>query len=129
MFSGKVVPNRRNGTRFGYPTANMMISDKEVDGLFVGYTSLISAENKKIEELFSGKMPSLVFIGKAQTVGEVDHRLESHILDFPEIDLYGCELSVEIAEKLRDNLVFTSEAELVSQMKKDEVDARKWFNK
>jgi riboflavin kinase/FMN adenylyltransferase len=125
---GTVVPNKRNGTKFGYPTANIAFSDESMNGLFVGYTNLISTEDEKVEEAFSKKkLPSIVFIGAPETVEETQYRLESHILDFPLIDMYGSEIEVEIVDRLRDNEKFASVEELIAQMKKDEQDARKWF--
>lgn len=129
FFSGVVVPNKRNGTKFGYPTANIFIDDKSLDGLYLGHTSLVDSESKEIRNAFSDRLPSLIFIGAAQTVGETEYRLETHILDFPQIDLYDSQISVEIVEKLRNNEKFKDEDELMVQMKKDEVAARKWFNK
>jgi len=127
VFSGIVNPNKRNGTKFGYPTANILIDDKKLDGLYLGYTSLLDSENEKVKKAFHGKLPSLIFVGAAKTMGETEHRLETHILDFPKIELYGSEIKVEIVEKLRDNLVFDSAEELIEQMKIDEIQARKWF--
>lgn len=125
---GIVVPNKRNGTKFGYPTANIRFEDTSVNGLFVGYTRLITTEDKDVQAAFSGrKLPSIIFIGAPETMNETRHRLESHILDFPLIDLYDSEVEVEILEKLRDNEKFASVDELIKQMKKDEQDARKWF--
>lgn len=127
---GKVVRNKRNGTKFGYPTANIGFEDKTVNGLFVGYTKLNKTEDKRVEEVFGGKnLPSIIFIGAAETVNEIEHRLESYILDFPLIDLYDSVLEVEIIEKLRDNQKFESVEELIKQMKKDEQNAREWFAK
>lgn len=127
VFSGVVVPNKRNGTKFGYPTANIFLDDKSLDGLYLGYTSLLGSENEEVRKAFPDRLPSLIFVGAAQTVGETEHRLESHILDFPAIDLYDSEINVEIAEKLRDNLMLNSEEELIEQMKLDEAEAREWF--
>lgn len=125
---GKVVPNKRNGTKFGYPTANMAFEDKAVEGLFVGYTKLNKTKDKVVEKAFGDKsLPSIIFIGTAETVNENEHRLESHILDFPLIDLYGSELEVIILHKLRDNHKFENVEKLIEQMKKDEQDAREWF--
>jgi riboflavin kinase/FMN adenylyltransferase len=125
---GKIFRNKRNGTKFGYPTANIRFSDKSVNGLFTGYTRLLRTEDKKVEEAFSGKaLPSIIFIGAPETLDEKEHRLESHILDFPLIDLYDSEIEVEMTDRLRDNQKFASIDELIEQMKKDEVVAREWF--
>lgn len=127
VFSGVVVPNKRNGTKFGYPTANIFIDDKKLDGLYLGYTSLVVGRSEEVKNAFHDCLPSLIFVGAAQTVGETEHRLESHILDFPKIDLYNSKINVEIVEKLRENMKFNNVEELIEQMKVDELDARKWF--
>lgn len=127
VFNGIVTPNKRNGTKFGYPTANIFIDDKNLDGLYLGYTTLVETKSKDARKAFSDRSPSLIFIGAAQTVGEAEHRLESHILDFPEIDLYGSEIEVEVVKKLRENKKFDSIDDLIKQMKDDETEARKWF--
>lgn len=118
-FKGIVKPNKRLGTKFGYPTANIEIENKKLDGLFVGYTIIKSSEQKNL--------PSIIFIGVAETVNETHHRLESHILDFKYKDLYGQQIEVEIIKKLRDNKKFENVDELIAQMKQDEINARKFF--
>lgn len=124
------MPNKRNGTKFGYPTANIDLEDKSINGLFVGYTKLLTTKDAKVVNAFGGnKLPSIIFIGAAETVNENEHRLESHILDFPLIDLYGSELEVTILDKLRDNAKFESVEKLIEQMKRDEQNARQWFSK
>jgi len=125
---GIVVRNKRNGTKFGYPTANIAFDDKSADGLFVGYTKLLATKDEKVVDAFAGKdLPSLIFIGAAETVNETDHRLESYILDFPLIDLYDSEIEATVLDKLRDNEKFESIEKLIEQMKQDEQDARDWF--
>lgn len=124
------MPNKRNGTKFGYPTANISFDDKSMDGLFVGYTSLKLTDDERVKEAFEGReLPSIIFIGAPETVNEAQHRLESHILDFPLIDLYDSELEVTILEKLRENKKFESIEKLIEQMKKDEQNTRGWFSK
>ncbi|HEX5456064.1 MAG TPA: riboflavin kinase [Candidatus Saccharimonadales bacterium] len=126
--SGKVFRHKRNGTKFGYPTANIEFTDKSVSGLFIGYTGLISTDDNQVESAFSGKkLPSIIFIGAPETLHETEHRLESHILDFPLIDLYDSKIEVEILDRLRDNMKFGSIDELIDQMKKDETATREWF--
>lgn len=126
--SGTVVRNKRNGTKFGYPTANISFEDKSVNGLFIGYTKLLSTDDERVKKAFAGKkLPSIIFIGAPETLDEKEHRLESHILDFPLIDLYDSEIEVEIGERLRDNKKFEGVEALIEQMKKDEQTARKWF--
>lgn len=127
---GEVTKNKQNGIKLGYPTANIDFSDSSKIGLYLGYTSLIkSTDPQVIHAFYDHKLPSLVFIGKVEVFKDNNLRLESHILDFPEIELYGAEIEVELTEKLRDNIKFNSSAKLLEQMKKDEVKARKWFSK
>ena len=126
--NGIVVRNKRNGTKFGYPTANIAFEDKSADGLFVGYTRLLKTSDEKVEDAFAGQnLPSIIFIGAPETVDETQHRLESHILDFPLIDLYDSEIEVTVLDKLRDNKKFASVEALIRQMKQDEQDARTKF--
>lgn len=129
-FEGFVKPYNRNGTKFGYPTANITIENRSISGIFVGYTELISSENEEINKVFHDKkLSSIIFVGVAETLNQQDRRLESHILDFPPIDLYGFKIKVTIVEKIRDNQKFESIEELIKKMKEDEQISRKWFNK
>jgi len=127
-YSGVVTRYTRNGTKFGFPTANILIDDKSLDGLFIGYTEVLSTGDEKVVEAFSGqRKPSVIFVGSPETLDETNHRLESYILDFPLIDLYDSQIKVEILSKLRDNKKFDSIDELIEQMKKDEIAARIFF--
>lgn len=120
--------NKRNGTKFGYPTANIEIADKSMDGLFVGYTRLLKTDDDNVKKAFGSRdLPSIIFVGAPETVHESWHRLESHILDFPLIDLYDSELEITIVDKLRDNEKFENVEKLIEQMNKDEQTAREWF--
>ncbi|HEX5797044.1 MAG TPA: riboflavin kinase [Candidatus Saccharimonadales bacterium] len=128
--NGIVIRHKRNGTKFGYPTANIVFEDKSFSGLFVGNTKLLSTDDEKVKQTFAGReLPSIIFIGTAETLDETEHRLESHILDFPLIDLYDSEIEITVLDKLRDNRKFESVELLIEQMKKDERDARRWFAK
>lgn len=114
--TGTVKKFSGNGRKLGYPTANIEIDPNTQEGLFVGYTTL---QNQKL--------PSIIFIGAPQTFNESHKRAESYILNFPDKDLYGEHIEIEILKKLRVNKKFPSAAALVAQMQKDEQAAGKYF--
>lgn len=116
--SGAVQQYSQEGRKLGYPTANIECSADTPEGVFVGYTSLMNQ-----------RLPSIIFIGAPITLGETIKRVESHILDLEDKDLYGQEIQIEVIEKLRGNKKFNSRAELVAAMKADEKAARAYFKK
>lgn len=128
-FSGTVKKNKRFGTTLGYPTANISFNDETKEGIYIGYTTLIKSIDPQAIAMFldEEQKPSLIFIGSVPTLDDSKFRLESHILDFPQIDLYDAEIEVELIKKIRDNENFDSEQELIDQMKIDEKQARLWF--
>lgn len=111
--TGKVFRGKREGTKIGFPTANIKINEDVEPGIFAGYADLPDGQSG-LEALF--------YI--AQNNKNV---VECHILDFRSTDLYGLELSVEIAYKLRDDQDFANLEKTREQIKKDEQEGRKWF--
>lgn len=106
-----------NGRKLGYPTANIDIQTPLQDGVYFGFASLGAIRNK----------PALIFIGVPTTVGDTTRRVEAHILDIADKDYYDQKLEIEAAYFYRPNERFDSIDELLVQMKKDEHDARVWF--
>ncbi|OGE83957.1 MAG: hypothetical protein A2846_00190 [Candidatus Doudnabacteria bacterium RIFCSPHIGHO2_01_FULL_49_9] len=117
---GIVKKNLGRGKDLGFPTANIEVPVSVEDGLYLAMT------NSKFQISKTEKFPSLAFVGAAETFGEKEKKLEVYILDFNR-DLYGKEIEVQLLEKLRKNIKFNSQEELVSQMKDDEKAARKFF--
>jgi len=118
-YSGTVQPGRGRGSALGFPTANLScrIPDNTLaEGV---YTALTRRGNDTF--------PSLAFFGAARTFGEEEKRLEVHILDFQE-QLYGEILTVTLLEKMRGNIRFGTEKELVAQMRQDAKEARSFFS-
>lgn len=114
--TGIVQKNIGRGTKLGFPTANIDLNDKDIgDGIYVALTQ---SGNERFK--------SLAFVGAAETFGQSEKKLEVYILDFNR-DIYGHQISVQLLEKLRDNQKFTSESELIAQMKTDEKQAREFF--
>jgi len=113
-FSGIIKKGAGRGKELGFRTANLDLpKDLEIkDGIYFG--TLIGA-------------PALIFVGAAETFGETEKKVEVHILDFDGVELYGHEVEVEIEKFFRPNMKFNSKEELIVQMKKDELEARKHF--
>lgn len=119
QISGIVLEGAKRGRSLGFPTANLAlnppIGGEIPEGIYAA------------EVEFGGKKyMAASFVGKAETFGGADYKLESYILDF-EGDLYGKEITVKLYEKLRDNEKFSSAEELVKQMKKDVTLTREFF--
>ena len=117
--SGEVTPFRGNGRQLGYPTANIRSDTDLAEGVYFGYADLAEYIDK----------PSLIFIGIPKTMGDVERRVEVHILDIPDIDYYAQTLTVSIVHFHRPNKRFDSVDELKVAMRSDEDNARSWFVK
>lgn len=114
-FWGKVRQHNQRGRELGFPTANINLTQKIPEGIYISKT--------KIENSF---YPSLTFIGIAKTFNEKRFHAETYILDFKE-NIYGKWISVELIKKIRENMKFNSADDLIKQMKKDEMKARQYF--
>ena len=103
---GTVVAGDQRGGTLGFPTANLLLEpDLAVPrfGIYAG-----SALGHR----------AAVSIGTNPHYGGTERRIEPYLLDF-DGDLYGQRLVVELWERLRDEAVFESEAELVAQIAAD----------
>ena len=127
-FKGKVVKNLGRGTELGFPTANLDAKTDLEEGIYLGKVRIQnSSQLPLLQKQDKGEfLPSLIFIGAAQTFGETRKLIEVYILDFQE-DIYGQELRVEILKKIRENMKFDSAEQLTEQMKRDEAEAREYF--
>lgn len=117
--TGEVTRFKGNGRKFGYPTANLSIETELQDGVYFGYADLHGYQDH----------PSLIFVGVPTTVGDKERRVETHLLDIPDIDYYGETLTVRPRHFHRTNLTFDSIAELLEIMKHDDIQARDWFER
>jgi riboflavin kinase/FMN adenylyltransferase len=114
---GTVVHGDGRGRDLGYPTANLAfdyLPALPAVGIYLGAAG--TAER--------GFLPALVSVGRRPTFGAGGAVLvEAHILDWSG-DLYGQELTVTVAARLRDEERFASVEALVEQMRRDEANAR-----
>lgn len=114
-FWGKVRIHNKRGKTLGFPTANINLTKKIPEGIYISKTKI---QNRQY--------PSLTFIGKAETFNEEKFHAETYILDFNK-NIYNQWISVKLLKKIRDNQKFKSVDNLIKQMKKDEKVARQYF--
>lgn len=109
--SGGIVEGDRRGRELGFPTANLDAGGLELppNGVYFGSTKLRGKRHRVALNI--GFRPT-VAADKPQL------RVEAHLLDF-DGNVYGEELEVEIAGKLREERKFASPAELREQIAKD----------
>ena len=104
---GKVKVGNKRGKSLGFPTMNITLHKDITDGV---YLSEVKVDDNKFF--------ALTFVGAAKTFNERKKMVESYILNFNK-DVYGKWITVRLFKKIRDNIKFKSEKELVRQMQKD----------
>lgn len=112
---GRVVPGDQRGRQLGVPTANLAVPPQRLiprDGIYAVFV--------RWEAEVRGGVAS---IGTRPTFGGGPRTVEVHLFDFSG-DLYGRDLEVLFAERLRDELAFREVEALVSQMRQDIATAR-----
>jgi riboflavin kinase/FMN adenylyltransferase len=119
LLTGKVVHGKGLGNKWNYPTINIYISEKykliPKTGVYIIKT--IINDKRYFGIMNIGNRPTLN--GKHQTI-------EVHLLDFNQ-DVYGEKIQVQILKRLRDEKKFNSVGDLIYQIKKDEINARKFI--
>jgi len=111
---GTVVRGDQRGRGLGFPTANVPASATTAvppDGVYAGW----------LRRLDTGEVfPAAISVGTNPTFeGVRARRVESHVLDRDDLDLYGVEVEVSFVERLRGMEAFESVDALVRQMALD----------
>jgi riboflavin kinase/FMN adenylyltransferase len=117
-FTGTVVTGDRRGRQIGFKTANLEIRHDQaapVNGVY----ATISHFNR-------ASLPSVTNIGLRPTFGGAQRLIETHILDYNG-ELAGVELKIDFVARIRDEIRFQSETELIAQIKKDIEQVRRIF--
>lgn len=109
--AARVVAADGLGRQFGFPTANL-----DVAGLALPPNGVYAALARARGEI----RRAVVNIGFRPTLRQPHPqlRVEAHLLDWTS-DLYGEELEIVLADKLRDEKAFASTAELKEQIARD----------
>ncbi len=115
VFWGKVREGEKRGKALGFPTANLSLTKKIPEGIYISRTKIRRDWHQ-----------SLTFIGKAKTFDEKKYQSETYILSFDK-NIYNTWISTRLLKKIRDNKKFASEAALIKEMKNDEKIAKDYF--
>jgi riboflavin kinase/FMN adenylyltransferase len=109
--SGTVIRGRGDGSRLGFPTANIIPPSVKLlppPGVYVTTAELDGKEYRAVTDA-----------GYAPTVDSSDtYRLETHVPGLSG-DLYGKPLTVRFIDKIRDEKKYESESELVEAIRSD----------
>jgi len=115
--TGIIVHGKRIGTQIGFPTANLKVDQEYVIpkiGVYAGFVTVDGVNH-----------PSMISIGYNPTVKDDDSvSIEAHLFDYAN-NLYGKQLDYYFIHYLRSEMKFNGLDELITQLKKDETDARK----
>lgn len=109
---GPVIRGDDRGKKIGVPTANIDYPHEKIvpaKGIYAGWAHV--ANKRHMAAISIGINPTFTPEKQAPSV-------EAYILDFDE-DIYGEELKIEFAARLRDELKFDSVEALVEQIWKD----------
>lgn len=113
---GVVVRGDARGRELGYPTANVEVPPGMAippDGVYAGW--LGAGEER---------LPAAISVGTNPQFAGTERRVEAFALGRDDLDLYGQEVGVDFARRLRGQQVFESVAELQDQMARDVAEAQ-----
>jgi riboflavin kinase/FMN adenylyltransferase len=114
--AGEVVRGAQRGRCLGFPTANLEVRAERAipaNGIYAVYALLG-------EERYQG----VANVGVRPSFDNGERTVETYILDF-EADIYGYDLVVEFVQRLRSEKRFAEIKELIAQIEKDVVEARR----
>ncbi len=116
---GVVVEGDRRGRELGYPTANVPTDGRTAtpaDGVYAGWL-----RRRDTGETY----PAAISVGTNPTFdGDRRRRVEAHVLDRTDLELYGVEVEVSFIEWLRGMVRFDGVDALVATMDDDVARAR-----
>lgn len=119
---GIVVEGDKRGRELGYPTANVPVrtgAAVPADGVYAGRLTVLDGPDA------GTTYPAAISVGTNPTfAGERESRVESYVLDRTDLDLYGREVEVAFADRLRGMVRFDSVDDLLTAMADDVARAR-----
>ena len=119
---GEVVKGDQRGRELGYPTANVPTRGMlaaPADGVYAGWLRRLDHSTGPAEGTDAGPLPAAISVGTNPTFDGRDRRVEAHVLDRDDLELYGVEVEVSFVARIRGMLRFDSVDELVATMAQD----------
>ena len=119
---GVVVRGDQRGRALGIPTANLATAEHTAipaDGVYAGWLASLDAAGLETE-----RWPAAISVGTNPTFGGRHRVVEAYALDRDDLDLYGMDVAVDFAVRLRGMVRFDSVDELVDQMHRDIAETR-----
>lgn len=120
---GVVVRGHQRGRALGYPTANAEPPPHTAipaDGVYAGWLASLDTDGTEVE-----RWPAAISVGTNPTFDGAHRSVEAYALDRDDLDLYGVHVAIEFTNRIRSQVKFGSVDELVEQMGRDVVAARK----
>jgi riboflavin kinase / FMN adenylyltransferase len=121
--SGKVVEGRKVGGTLGYPTANIKVTTPYK---IMPKTGVYAVE-VEVSSIGANRYHGMLNLGRRPTFELTEKTLEVHIFDFSE-KIYGQEIKVFFVGRLREEIKFADASVLETQLKEDEIQARKMLS-
>lgn len=118
-YHGEVVHGDHRGRALGVPTANVDITKDRAapaDGVYAGWVRVVDSPER---------MPSAISVGTNPQYEGTHRRIEAHVIDRDDLDLYGRQIEVGFTGWIRGQEVFESEEAFVAQMQADIQAARR----
>ena len=113
-YRGVVVHGDHRGRTLGVPTANITIAADPAapaDGFYAGRVRHPGTNGPP--------MTAAISVGSNPQYAGTQRRIEAHVLEEEDLDLYDQEIDVEFLTRLRGQQVFDSEAAFIEQMQAD----------
>lgn len=113
--TGKVIRGSGDGTKLGFPTANIL-SDNPISLDYGVYATIIRINKTNYK--------SVTHYGPRAVFDETHPQLEAHVFDFNS-DIYDLKIELFIYKKIRDTIKFDNLEDLIQQVDQDKSDALK----
>ena len=107
---GRVTTGTGRGSELGFPTTNLDIDPKQALPAEGVYTTWAYIDDKAYQ--------SVTNIGRRPTFGGNERTVETYISNYHG-NLYGCELKIDVVERLRSEKRFDTAEELKRQIAED----------
>lgn len=118
--TGTVVRGDQIGRKIGYPTANIVVSERYK---LVPTGGIFAVKVHAGGEVHNG----MGYIGTRPTINGLTRNIEVNIFDFDK-DIYNQQIRVEFLHYVRGDIKFSSMDELIAQIEKDKAEVVKLLN-